>query len=86
MARKIAVLIRDRQEEALRMALGLTLADDRVDVYVLDRPMAWSRRSREYAALMAEMGIGLFSNHPHSRRSIPSSNSWGNVLRPMLTA
>lgn len=35
MAKRIAVLIRDRQGEALRMSLGLTLLDDVVDVYVM---------------------------------------------------
>lgn len=37
MTKKIAVLVRDRQEEALRMAVGATLRDDVIDVYVLDR-------------------------------------------------
>jgi hypothetical protein len=31
-AKKIAVLVQDRQGEALRMALGLTLADDEITV------------------------------------------------------
>lgn len=33
MVKKIAVLVRDRQEEALRMAVGATLKDDVIDVY-----------------------------------------------------
>ncbi len=37
MGKKIAVLVRDRQGEALRMAVGITLMDDTIDVYVLDR-------------------------------------------------
>ncbi len=39
MAKKIAVLVRNRQGEALRMSLGLTLLDDVVDVYVMGRPL-----------------------------------------------
>lgn len=35
MAKKIAVLVRNRQSEALRMSLGLTLLDDVVDIYVM---------------------------------------------------
>lgn len=31
--KKIAVLVQDRQDEALRMALGLTLADDEITVF-----------------------------------------------------
>ncbi len=36
MGKKIAVLVRDRQGEALRMSVGITLMDDTIDVYVLD--------------------------------------------------
>ncbi len=36
-AKKIAVIVRDRQGEALRVSSGLTLADDTVEVFVLDR-------------------------------------------------
>jgi len=39
MAKKIAVLVRDRQAEALRMAVGLTLKNDEVTVFVMDRKL-----------------------------------------------
>ncbi len=39
MSRKIAVLVRERQDEALRMSIGLTLMDDVVDIYVLNRKL-----------------------------------------------
>jgi hypothetical protein len=38
-AKKIAVLVRDRQGEALRMALGLTLADDEITVFNMGDPI-----------------------------------------------
>ncbi|MFO0752199.1 MAG: hypothetical protein U0411_02600 [Thermodesulfovibrionales bacterium] len=34
MKKKVAVIVRDRQQEALRMAVGLTLADNRVTVFI----------------------------------------------------
>jgi hypothetical protein len=34
--KKIAVIVRDRPGEALRVAGGLTLADDTIEVFVLD--------------------------------------------------
>lgn len=37
MGKKIAVLVRERQGEALRMSVGVTLMDDTIDVYVLDK-------------------------------------------------
>ncbi len=63
MARKIAVLVRDRQEEALRMSLGLTLADDRIDVFVLGPALHRNHRIREYLELMRETEVGLYSIH-----------------------
>ena len=39
MTKKIAVVTRDKQAEALRMSGGLTLLDDKVEVYVLDRKL-----------------------------------------------
>lgn len=37
--KKIAVLVRDRQGEALRMSLGLTLADDAITVINIGAPI-----------------------------------------------
>ena len=37
--KKLAVVVRDRQGEALRMALGLVLADDEVTVFNLGAPV-----------------------------------------------
>ena len=67
MARKIAVLIRDRQAEAFRMSLGLTLADDKLDVFVLDRDIEWNDRIREFIELMKELEINLFTNQRETR-------------------
>lgn len=37
--KRIAVIVRDRPEEALRIGGGITLADDIIEVYVLDRKL-----------------------------------------------
>lgn len=63
MTRKIAVLVRDRQSEALRMALGLTLMDDIVNVFLLDRKFDLSEADAANKELMQEMDIPFFSNH-----------------------
>lgn len=64
MKRKLAIVVRGRQSEALRMALGLTLADDEVDVFVLDQPLPAGALSSVDQELMQEMGMHLYSNHP----------------------
>ena len=38
-AKRIAVIVRDRPAEALRVAGGLTLADDTIEVFILDRKL-----------------------------------------------
>lgn len=63
MTRKIAVLVRDRQGEALRMALGLILMDDVVNVFLLDRKFELSEADSANKELMEEMDIAFFSNH-----------------------
>lgn len=60
--KKIAVLVRERQSEALRMALGLTLVDDQVDVYVLDRKLEAHEEDLMNLELMKDMGMHIYSN------------------------
>ncbi|MFV1997835.1 MAG: hypothetical protein ACC641_07460 [Acidiferrobacterales bacterium] len=62
MERKIAVLVRDRQGEALRMSLGLTLVDDIIDIYVLDGKLAGTEQDRLNIDLMKELGMKMYSN------------------------
>ncbi len=62
MEKKIAVIIRDRQEEALRMALGLLLLDDTVDVYFLDRPIENTEKNRLQLQTAEEMELSLYTN------------------------
>ncbi len=62
MAKRIAVLVGDRRGEALRMALGLTLMDDVVDVYLLDRRIEAAEPEASDLDLMKEMGMKVYSN------------------------
>ena len=39
MPKKIAVLVRDRQAEALRMAVGLAIQHDKVDAFIMDQEL-----------------------------------------------
>ena len=62
MPKKIAVLARERQEEALRMAIGLTLMDDIVDVYVLDRKLKPTDKNSLNLEMMKELKMAAFTN------------------------
>ena len=67
MSKKIAVLVRDRQAEALRMAVGLTLEDDEVNVFVMDKKLD---DSDEAVSLNVEtcndLDVKIFSNNPEN--------------------
>jgi len=66
-AKRIAVIVRDRPSEALRVAGGLTLADDTIDVFILDRKL--DRSDPETATpleLVEELDLKLYSNDPEN--------------------
>lgn len=60
--RRIAVLVRDRQGEALRMSLGLLLLDDAVDVYVLDRKLEETEENLPHLETMKEFEVKIWTN------------------------
>jgi hypothetical protein len=65
--KKIAVIVRDRQGEALRVAGGLTLADDVIDVFILDRKL--DKTNPEIATpleLVSELDLKVYSNNPEN--------------------
>ena len=62
MQKKIAVLVRDRQSEALRMSLGLILVDDLVDVYVLDRKLQATGETALHVETIKEMEMQIYTN------------------------
>ena len=65
--KKIAVIVRDRQGEALRVAGGLTLADDVIEVFVLDRKL--DKNDPEIAKpleLVTDLELNMYSNNPEN--------------------
>lgn len=66
MARKIAVLVRERQEEALRMAVGATLRDDVIDVYVLDRKVEATEGNELNIGTLRDLDMRIWSTVPEN--------------------
>ncbi len=62
MQKKIAVLVRERQSEALRMSLGLILVDDVVDVYLLDRKLQATEETALHLETLKEMDMQIRTN------------------------
>jgi hypothetical protein len=67
MAKRIAVLVRDRQAEALRMAVGLTLADDEVNVFVMDKKLESDEGTDLNVETLGDMDAKIFTNNPDNK-------------------
>ncbi len=74
MKKIIAVLVRDRQEEGLRMAVGLTLKNDIVDVYVLDREVEETEMNKLNLETIEMMNVNIYSNLRDTENMQYSSN------------
>ena len=65
--KKIAVIVRDRQAEALRVAGGLTLADDTIEVFVLDGKLDKSASDVAMPLeLVSDLDLKMYSNNPEN--------------------
>ncbi len=63
MAKKIALLVRERQGEALRMAVGITLMDDIISIFALDRKVEETEENSLNLETAEMMEMTLFTNH-----------------------
>jgi len=59
---KIAVLINDRQAEAIRMSSGITLLDDEIEMFFLDATIDGSDEVEMMLEIAGEMELPMFSN------------------------
>ena len=62
MAKKIAVLVGEEQDEALRMGVGLTLADDEISVFVLDKKIVSNDNNDLNLETMQDLDVAVFTN------------------------
>jgi hypothetical protein len=79
--KKIAVIVRDRQGEALRVSGGLTLADDTIEVFVLDRKL--EKNDPEIAKpleLVNDLDLKVYSNNPENGYTTISLEEMANKL------
>lgn len=67
MAKKVAVLVRDRQHEALRMSVGLTLEDNAVSVFVMDKKLPSDENTDLNVETLGDMDAKIFSNNPENK-------------------
>jgi len=81
MSKKIAVIVRDRQAEALRMAVGLTLEDDQVTVYVMDKKIDDSDESVSLnVETLNDLDCKIYSNNPENNFEQMSTENIAQAL------
>jgi hypothetical protein len=66
MEKRIAVIISDRQQEGLRMALGLLYLDDVADLFLMDHPLEDDPKIQTHIQTAVEMEMKLYANCPNS--------------------
>jgi hypothetical protein len=62
MQKNIAILTRDRQDEAIRMSAGMILADDAVHLFVLDRKLDPTEANTMNVELLKDMDQKVYTN------------------------
>ena len=78
---KIAVLINDRQAEAIRMSSGITLLDDEIEMFFLDAAIDGSDDIEMMMEIAAEMELPMYSNVQENKQmTILSTEELHNKL------
>jgi hypothetical protein len=80
MAKRIAVLVRDRKHEALRMALGATLAQDSVDVFVMDDTLELDEEISTNLEMLESLKVQVYSNNPGNAFEQKSTHEIAKLL------
>jgi len=80
MRKKVAVIVTDGQQEALRMAVGLTLADNAVTVFVMEHPLEPGEMTDLNLQTLGEMGAEIFSTIPGNRLTLLSTDAVARML------
>lgn len=78
--KKVAVLVNDDQHGGLRMAVGLTLADSAVTVYLIDKPLESADDIDLNVETLGDLDAKLFSNVPGSSAEMMSTEEIARAL------
>lgn len=80
MSKKVAVLVRDRQHEALRMAVGLTLEDNAVSVFVMDKKLPSDENIDLNVETLGDMDAKIYSNNTENKVEQMTTEQIARVL------
>ena len=66
MKKRIAILVRERKHEALRMAVGATLSNDEVNVFIMDEKLERDDEIDVNLQMLSDLKVNIFSNNPEN--------------------
>lgn len=67
MAKKIAILVRDRKHEAFRMAVGATLLNDEISVFIMDDKLESDYDIDTNIQMLGDLNVKIYSNNPENQ-------------------
>jgi hypothetical protein len=80
MMKKVAVIVNDDQHEGLRMGVGLTLGDNAVTVFLMDKPLESADDIDLNVETLGDMDAKVYSNIPGSKCEIMSTEEIARAL------
>lgn len=80
MAKKVAILVRNREGEALRMAVGATLADDEINVFIMDKKIEHNEDNDLNLETLTDLDVKVFSNNPANPYTQKSTEEIARML------
>jgi len=80
MMKKVAVIVSDDQHEGLRMGVGLTLGDNAVTVFLMDKPLEPADDIDLNVETLGDMDAKLYSNVPGSTCEIMATEEIARAL------
>ncbi|MBI4698298.1 MAG: hypothetical protein HY758_05155 [Nitrospirae bacterium] len=78
--KKIAILVRDGNGEAFRMAVGATLADDEVNVFVMDNKIEPDDDMALNIETLGDLDAKIYTNNPDNKFEQKSTEEIARML------
>ncbi len=80
MAKKIAILVRDRVDEALRMGVGATLADDEISIFLTGGKVDMNDDNELNLETCVDLDVKVYSTNPENAYEQKSTEEVAKML------
>jgi hypothetical protein len=80
MAKKVAIIVRDKVDEALRMGVGATLADDEISVFLMGGKVEMNEGNELNLETMVDLDVKVYSNNPENAYEQKSTEEMAKMI------